>query len=54
MTDKPNDIKGIAVRGMLIGSPGMEGQNPMQYDVLALGIDGKTTVYASRQGRRSR
>jgi hypothetical protein len=38
-------VKGIAVPGMPIGSPGMEGPNPEKYDVVSFGIDGKTTVF---------
>ena len=50
MAEKPEDIRGIAVPGMPAGSPGMEGPNPVRYDVLAYGSDGNTTVYATRQG----
>ncbi len=50
MTEKPEDIRGIAAPGMPAGSPGMEGPNPVRYDVLAYGNDGDTTVYATRQG----
>lgn len=42
------DIRGLAVPGMPIGSPGMEGPNPQPYDVLALMNDGSTQVYATR------
>ncbi|MFW5955134.1 MAG: DUF411 domain-containing protein [Rhodothermales bacterium] len=47
LREKP-DIKGIAVPGMPIGSPGMEGPNPQSYDVIALKKDGSREVYASR------
>ncbi len=40
------DITGLAVPAMPIGSPGMEGPNPVQYDVLAFDSSG-TTVYAT-------
>jgi hypothetical protein len=50
LTEQPDSIRGITVPGMPIGSPGMEGPNPVRYDVLAYGSDGKTTVYATRQG----
>lgn len=50
VAEKPDDVLGIAVPGMPIGSPGMEGPNPVRYDVLAFGADGRTTVYAVRQG----
>ena len=44
---------GLFVPGMPSGSPGMEGPNPAQYDVIALGRDRRQTVYASRAGRAS-
>ncbi len=50
MEEKPDDIRGLAVPGMVMGSPGMEGPNPVKYQVAALGTDGKATVYATRQG----
>ncbi len=50
VAEKPDDVRGIAVPGMPIGSPGMEGPNPVRYDVLAHGADGNTTVYAVRHG----
>lgn len=53
IVEKPDDIRGIAVPGMVIGSPGMEGPNPVPYDVLAYRSDGSTIVYAARQGRSS-
>lgn len=53
MVEKPDDIRGIAVPGMVIGSPGMEGPNPGRYEVLAYHIDGNTSVYATREGRSS-
>lgn len=53
IAEKPDGIRGIAVPGMPIGSPGMEGPNPVTYDVLAYGSDGRVSVYATRQGRQS-
>lgn len=50
-TEKPDDIRGIAVPGMPIGPPGMEGPNPATYDVVAYDTEGNTSVYATRQGR---
>ena len=50
IADKPDEIRGIAVPGMPIGPPGMEGPNPALYDVLAYRNDGNITVYATRQG----
>ncbi len=41
-------IAGIAVPGMPIGSPGMEGPNPEPYDILAFDQAGNVTVYESR------
>ncbi|HLU26696.1 MAG TPA: DUF411 domain-containing protein [Longimicrobiales bacterium] len=46
LTDKPQ-IRGIAVPGMPIGSPGMEGGQPEPYNVLALHQNGSVSVYAS-------
>ena len=50
LAEKPDDIVGLTVPGMPIGSPGMEGPNPQQYEVLAVAADGSTQVYANRQG----
>jgi hypothetical protein len=41
-------IAGLAVPGMVSGSPGMEGGRKEAYDVIAFGRDGKTMVYAKR------
>jgi hypothetical protein len=53
VTEQPGDIRGIAVPGMPAGSPGMEGPNPVTYDVLAYRSDGRVTRYARRDGKRS-
>jgi len=53
VTEQPDGISGIAVPAMVTGSPGMEGPNPAEYQILAYGSDGKVTVYATRQGRTS-
>jgi hypothetical protein len=42
------DIAGIAVPGMPIGSPGMEGPNPRPYSIIAFKADGTTYEYARR------
>lgn len=42
------DIRGLAVPGMPVGSPGMEGGTPEPYDVVAFDRDGNTSVYARR------
>ena len=47
LEEKP-DIAGIAVPGMPIGSPGMEGPNPQPYDVIAFKKDGSQEVFATR------
>lgn len=39
-------VRGIAVPGMPAGSPGMEGPQPVRYDVLTFDKDGRTAVYA--------
>jgi hypothetical protein len=41
-------IVGLAVPGMVQGSPGMETGRKEPYDVLAFTSDGKTSVYARR------
>ena len=42
------DARGLAVPGMPIGSPGMEVEDRLDpYDVLLIGEDGSTTVWAS-------
>ncbi len=42
------DIKGLAVPGMPMGSPGMEGPRKDRYDILTLEKSGSVRVYASR------
>jgi hypothetical protein len=42
-------IKGIAVPGMPIGSPGMEVGNPQAYDVVSFGANGETEIFSSHQ-----
>jgi len=48
LREHPADIAGLAVPGMVTGSPGMEGPDPQHYDVVAFTKDGQTRVYASR------
>jgi hypothetical protein len=45
--EKP-DIKGLAVPGMPMGSPGMEGPRKDPYNVMAIGQDGQVQVYERR------
>jgi len=48
LNEKPA-ILGLAVAGMVVGSPGMEqGATKLPYDVTAFTRDGKTSVYAKR------
>ena len=45
--DRPK-VAGIAVPGMPVGSPGMDGSPVQHYDVIAWDKAGKTTVYARK------
>lgn len=47
LSEKPK-VVGIAVPGMPMGSPGMEGSYSEPYDVVTFDKDGKTQVYTSR------
>lgn len=47
LEEKPS-IKGLAVPGMPMGSPGMEGRRKDPYEVLTFKESGKTTIYARR------
>lgn len=48
LKEKPADVKGIAVPGMPIGSPGMEmeGKPADEYEVVTFNEAGETTVFA--------
>ncbi|MFN4141579.1 DUF411 domain-containing protein [Aestuariivirga sp.] len=47
LAEKP-DARGLLVPGMPVGSPGMEMEGQAErYDVLLLGRDGRTSVFAS-------
>src|SRR6202008_1787668 len=46
LAQKP-EAKGIAVAGMPMGSPGMEGPYSEPYDVVAFAHDGESWVFAS-------
>jgi len=48
LREKPA-IKGIAVPGMPLGSPGMESPNPERYETIAFDADGNTTVFATHE-----
>lgn len=47
LREKPA-IAGLAVPGMPMGSPGMEGATEERYDILTFDRAGRTTVYAQR------
>ena len=49
LTQRPVGIVGLAVPGMPVGSPGMEGSNPRSYDVLAFDKQGRTTVFSTER-----
>lgn len=46
LKEQPN-IHGIAVPGMPIGSPGMEGPNPQPYNVYSFNLDGSKHIFMS-------
>jgi hypothetical protein len=47
LKEKPA-LRGLAVPGMPVGSPGMEGPKPEPYDVLSFDKQGRVAVYARR------
>ncbi len=47
LTSPPDGVAGLAVPGMPIGSPGMEGPDPEAYDVLTWSRDGQVDVFES-------
>ncbi|MGV6858812.1 MAG: DUF411 domain-containing protein, partial [bacterium] len=47
LTEKP-PVKGLAVPGIPMGSPGMEGPRKDHYKILTSNKLGQTTVYARR------
>ena len=49
LLDEKPDVAGLAVPGMPIGSPGMEGPNPEPYDILSFDREGRVTVYEHRE-----
>lgn len=48
LAERPEDVAGLAVPGMPVGSPGMEGPNPEPYDVIAFDGQGNTRIYERR------
>ena len=51
VSEQPDDIRGIAAPGMPLGSPGMEGPNPVTFNIVAHYADGTNSVYATRKGK---
>jgi hypothetical protein len=47
LTEKPK-LAGLSVPGMVVGSPGMDGNPAQKYDVVSWTSAGKTAVYAKR------
>lgn len=47
LAEGPPHVAGLAVPGMPIGSPGMEGSPKDDYDVVAIQKSGETSLYAS-------
>lgn len=47
LAERPS-VRGLAVPGMVVGSPGMEGPNPQHYDVVSFDRAGQTQLYARR------
>jgi hypothetical protein len=47
LNERP-EVKGLAVPGMPMGSPGMEGPQKHPYQVLTFDDEGQTSVYADR------
>jgi hypothetical protein len=47
LKDRP-PVAGLAVPGMPVGSPGMEGPNPQRYNVLSFDRQGRTAVFARK------
>ena len=48
VAQRPANVVGLAVPGMVTGSPGMEGGTPEKYDVVSFDKAGKSKVFASR------
>ena len=48
LAEKPKDVRGLAVPGMPMGSPGMEGGRVDHFNIVAFDKAGKSRVYASR------
>ncbi|OES24448.1 hypothetical protein BFV94_4358 [Alteromonas macleodii] len=53
LTEQPRDVRGLAVAGMPIGSPGMEGAGAQTYEVMRVTAEGKIELFVERQGATS-
>lgn len=53
LRNQPENIEGLAVNGMPIGSPGMEGPGAETFEVMRLNSDGSVEVHAKRAGAES-
>ena len=47
MLEERPDIAGISVPGMPIGSPGMEGPNPQEFEVISFDENGQMQLFAT-------
>ncbi|MCW9012769.1 MAG: DUF411 domain-containing protein [Gammaproteobacteria bacterium] len=48
LIEEKSDVLGLAVPGMPMGSPGMEGRHKDAYEILTFDENGKTSVFANR------
>ena len=46
--EEDSGVTGISVPGMVMGPPGMEGPEPVPYDVVTFDEEGNKTLYESR------
>jgi hypothetical protein len=49
LVERKPPVRGIAVPGMPIGSPGMEGSNPTTFSVFSFDASGKTDIFATHR-----
>jgi hypothetical protein len=52
LADRPGWVRGLAVPGMPLGSPGMPSAEPERYDVLAFGAGGRVEPFLTFLGER--
>lgn len=53
LAEQPPNIRGLAVPGMSIGSPGMDWLNPIEHEVLGMNAQDALEVFATREGQHS-